>query len=339
MRITDKYTLESYITAKRNGVELAQLQAEGIVITMSAVAEIKTSMSCFIHYREGIKLLSDRLCPIQVVNGVHYPMGEFVVAAATPNESLGKKGWLVEAYDLDNIVKQTSVQSSYYKSGGTPYTEIVQELLLDCGINRAIIQPSSLALAESREWEIGTDYLTIINTLLKEINYNSLWFDRNGVARAEPYKEQGAGEFITYQPDAYSTLLQKATASTDAYTAYNVFTVVVSSPDLPPMVATAVNDSPVSPVSTVNRGRRICAPVEYLESIPDQSSLELYAKHLVMKSMQGYETVEFETLPVPEHWYDNSIILEGSAYKETGWEITLGYGGTYIHTAKKMVML
>lgn len=339
MKITDSYTISTAMNARRGGAEIAGLEADSISITMTADGEIKTAMSCFLSHRDGLNLLRDHLCPIQIINGQRFPMGEYVVATATPVNTLGRRGWQVEGYDLGLIVQQTAVQSGLFLPAGAGYVEEIQQLLIDCGITRAIVAPSPHRLPADREWDLGTDYLTIINMLLKEINYSSLWFDRDGIARIEPLKQQGVGTPIEYNPDQFSILRERAVGRTDAYTAYNVFTVVVSTPDLPPMMATGINDSPLSPVSTVNRGRRVCAPIRYLEAIPDQEALDTYVRQLVWESVQGYETVDFETLPIPEHWYNSTVILDGAAYRDTSWDITLGSGGSYTHTAKRMVLL
>ena len=63
------------------------------------------------------------------------------------------------------------------------------------------------------------------------------------------------------------------------------------------MVATAVNDSPFSPLSTVRRGRRICAPVVFLDGIADQEALEARARQLLSHSLYMTETVFYETEP------------------------------------------
>lgn len=339
MKITDSYTISTEMNARRDGAEITGLKADSISITMTAEGEIKTAMTCFLSLREDLNLLQDHLCPVQIINGERFPMGEYGVATITPVSELGRRGWQVDAYDLGLVVQQTTVQDSYFLPAGIEYVAAVQQLLIDCGISRAIAQPSPYLLPADREWDMGTDYLTIINTLLKEITYSSLWFDREGVARVEPVRQQGVGTHVQYNADQFSILRERVTGRTDAYTAYNVFTVVVSTPDQPPMMATGINDSPLSPISTVSRGCRVCAPIRYLEGIPNQTALDAYVKQLVWESMQGYETVEFETLPIPEQWYDSPIILEGVAYRSIGWQITLGPGGTYTHTARRRVML
>ncbi|MEG0854672.1 MAG: hypothetical protein RSF82_12405 [Angelakisella sp.] len=317
---------------------LKNTTANDVNISMQANAEIKTSMSCNLPFDPDINLLSDRLRPYQIINGTEYPMGEYVIATAPKHRNATSRRYDIEAYDLGHVVMQTRAETRLSFAAGTKYLDAVKQLLVTCGIDRLVATPTALTFAAAREdWEIGTSYLTIINVLLTEMGYNTLWFDRNGFARVEPKIREKTP--IIYMPDEYSVISPDTTTTTDIFDAYNVFTVVVSSPDIPPMVATAVNDSPLSPISTVNRGRRICAPVQYVDGIASQEQLNEYAENIRYASMQGTETISFSTLPIPTHQVEERVILESGIYDETGWDITLGFGGTYTHTAKKVVQL
>lgn len=322
----------------RGGVALKSISANDITISMQSNAEIKTSMSCSIRFDPDINLLSDHLRPYQIINAKEYPLGEFVIATAPEHKDATSRRYDIEAYDLGHVVSQNHTEFRLSFAAGSLYIDAVKLLLIVCGIDRVVTTPSALTFATVREdWEIGTSYLTIINALLAEMGYSTLWFDRNGFARVEPKGREKTP--IIYMPDEYSVIHDGTTTTTDIFDAYNVFMVVVSSPDVPPMVATAVNDSPLSPISTVNRGRRICAPVQYVDSIASQEQLNEYAESIRYASMQGTETISFSTLPIPIHQVGERVILESGIYDETGWEITLGFGGTYTHTAKKVVQL
>ncbi|MEG2088016.1 MAG: hypothetical protein RR022_07415 [Angelakisella sp.] len=312
--------------------------ASGISITMQSSAEIKTSMSCMLPFDPEINLLSDHLRPYQIVNGVTYPLGEFVVTTAEEQKDATSHSYTVEAYDLGQVVLQNHTDCRVCFAAGTSYMDAVKRMLVLCGIERTIAEPSDLTFSVTREdWEPGTSYLTIINALLGEMAYCTLWFDNNGFARLESTSTKRAP--IPYVADDYSILRDGTTKSTDAYDAYNVFTVVVSTPDAPPMVSTAVNDSPVSPISTVNKGRRICAPIQHLDGIASQRQLDDYAAAVKYASMQNIETITFETLAIPIHQVGEQVILDYQQYDETGWEITLGFGGRYTHTARKAVIV
>lgn len=87
----------------------------------------------------------------------------------------------------------------------------------------------------------------------------------------------------------------------DIYDAPNVFICTVSNPDLEePMTATAVNDNPMSALSTVRRRRRIPTVVQ-LDNIASQEELQRYAEHLAFESMLTSKTVTVTTLAEPGH--------------------------------------
>ena len=337
MKISNSYTITSGMELWRNGCYFCDLQAEEVTITMNAAAAIKTSLSCFVQGDRQLNLQGGRLRPWQAVNGQRFSMGEFIVSTPQWLDSWNRRGWQVEGYDQGVILEQATTTGRYYLPAGGGYLAAVQQILMDNGIRRATVPPTTATLPTDREWEPGVSWLSIVNTLLTEAGCQSLWFDREGVARLEPLALAGAAPNLRYAPDEYSILRDGITYTTDTFNAYNVFTVAVSSPDCPPMVAVAVNDSPASAISTVNLGRRVCAPVRYVEAVAGQQELADIAQGDMFKAMLGEETVTFETLPLPAHWYGDVVDLAGAAYRETGWDITLGFDGSYRHTAAREV--
>lgn len=341
MRINGAYTVSARLEAWRGGALYRVLRADQISIRMSGDAEIKVTLSCRIDYDGSLDLLSDRLRPYQIINGEAWPMGEFIVSTASEVERDGGHWWEVEAYDQTLLLRQATTIGALRFAAGTTYLDAAKSLLADVGIGRVIASPSSLTIAEDLEdWEIGTSYLSIINDLLSAIGYRSIWFDRNGAARLSPAPAAVVKNLThSYAAGEWSTLANGVTRQTDAYAAYNVFTAVYSPTDGEPMVATAVNSNPLSPLSTVRRGRRICAPVEVVDDISSQEALQAYADAMLSDAMMAVETVEFETAPVPSHWIGEVVALSGQIYAETGWEITLGAGGSYTHTAQRSVAI
>ncbi len=333
------YTVSVRLEAWRSGVFFQTLRAEEIEIKMSQDAQIKTSLRCRIDYDPALELLGDRLRPYQIIDGVEYPMGEFIISTTTETVEKGGRGWQVEAYDPALLLRQATTATALRFAAGTAYLDAVRSLLAECGIARVIDQPSALIIETDREdWEIGTPYLSVANELLSAINYAPLWFDRGGAARLQKEKAAVAENLTqSYLPGECSILADGITRETDAYTAYNVFTAVYSAPDAAPMVAVSVNDSPLSPISTVRRGRRICAPAEFVDEIASQQELQAYADRLKAASLLAVETVEFETAPIPTHWVGEIVAIAGNLYRETGWTLRLGAGGSYTHTAKREV--
>ena len=253
------------INVLRGGAEFKQLSwaadaAPNVYVRKDS--EIKGSLSAEVYPDADVDLLSDELQPVLVINGAETPLGVF--QATTVEEIMDEYGrrLRIEAYDRCWRVQQSRTEGLYHIAANTPYLTAVQQLLTAASIKLVLAVPSSAVLVTDREdWDTGTDYLTICNQLLEEINYNPIWFDGRGICHLEPYKAPTGGRI----DHAYSsTDLQLApitddhTQEIDLFDAPNVFVRICSNPDRgAPLTATAVNDSPTSSTSTFRRGLRI----------------------------------------------------------------------------------
>ena len=198
---------------------------------------------------------------------------------------------------------------------------------------------------ERREdWDVGTSYLKIVNELLKEINYNPLWFDASGAAILEPASVPTAAN-IEHTLDASnvrSLLLPSLTRETDVYSSPNVWVCVCSNADKSgPMTATAENTNPQSPLSIPRRGRRIVRVVR-VNNIASQAELQAYADRLRNESMIGGETVVVKTALLPGYGVLDVVGLHfgelNAVCLEQSFEMQLQPGGVMTHTLKKVVV-
>ena len=201
-------------------------------------------------------------------------------------------------------------------------------------------------LATDREdWDTGTDFLTICNQLLEEINYNPVWFDGRGICHLEPYKAPTGGRI----DHAYSsTDLQLApitddhTQEVDLFDAPNVFVRICSNPDRgAPLTATAVNDSPTSSTSTFRRGLRI-VDVAKVNNVASQDELQELVNRLRNESMYATKTITFYTLATGGHGVGDIVSIDdpdiGGIWEETEWSLTMAVGELMQHTARRVVI-
>ena len=86
MRADGRYEIAARLFAVRNGAVLKELNADEMKVTCSAEAEMKRSFSCRIRYDAEVDLLTDRLRPVQVIDGREYPLGEFLAATVSMTE-------------------------------------------------------------------------------------------------------------------------------------------------------------------------------------------------------------------------------------------------------------
>lgn len=329
----------------RNGVAVGQLLTRSAPTILSrANAEIKMSLRGTFLQSDQIDYLTDRLRPYLIIDGKEWPVGEYVIGTVTDITDGIAESVEIEAYDQCLILQQSAVENRYHIASGERYTDVLQSILAGDGITRVICEPSMEVFQTDREdWEIGTNHLTIVNELLSEINYGSIWFDQDGVARLQR-KRQPMADNITqsYKADEHSIIASDTMSQMDIFTAPNVFVAMVVSADYPePMYATAVNDSPSSALSTIRRGRRIVAPVIRLDNIASQEALQEYVDNVRTQSMMGTQTVTFYTALNPAHAIGDIVALDNSSipgiYQEIEWSMTLEAGSRMLHRAKRVM--
>lgn len=341
----NKTTISYRFDVLRGGVFYKTLRAElsGDVMC-SADAIVKRSVSCSLYIPDDVDFLTDELRVLLIKDGEEYPLGIFEVTTQTRNVmDDGRAVYSIEGYDRAYLVdrKKLERRSEGHISAGTKYTDAIESLLISAGIRTSLITPSELELATDREdWDIGTSHLTIINQLLDEINYSSLWFDSNGYARSEQYQsaETKPVEFY-YSAGRGSIIIQAHSLGNDYFDSYNVFTVGVSRVgEDQPIYVTAVNSDISSKISTVYRGR-IAAPVVMLADVADEETAQVYADNLVLKSRISHETASVQTEVEGGHEVGSVVgvfipQLSGK-FEETAWTIPLTGDPLMSHTIRR----
>ncbi len=340
-----KRTLDIKFEALRNGAFYKDIYPVSVpTLRMDETGEIKTSLSGEFIRDDVLDWLTDRIRPVLLLNGQRHELGVYLPATVIPAKSESRESVSIEAYDLCWQVRDTKAENSVYFAAGTNYLDAVKQLLTIAGITLVQAVPNTAVLTEAREgWDIGESYLTIINELLSEINYNPLWFSPQGIAILEPASIPSA-EKIDHTLDSSnvaSLLRPQLQQETDIYSAPNVFICVVSNPDKDgPMVAVAENTNPQSPLSIMRRGRRI-AQTYRLNNIASQEELEAYAARLRNESMFTGEIISVETALLPGYGVGDVTALHfgeiNSICIERAWEMELQTGGTMRHTLERVV--
>ncbi len=308
-------------------------------------AEVKLSLSGeFVLNIQNPNWLKARIKPYLIIGGKESSLGEYLISQADDcTDKKGVKFWQIKGMDLGRIPQRSRTEKRVLFQAGQRYTDIVQSILLELGISRIIAIQSDATLKNDRtDWEIGTSWIKIINSLLAEINYQSLWFDTEGNARIQPHRQvDGTVIDHRYESGELSQIKPQVDISSDIYKAYNVFTAMVSSPEYEePMIAVSVNDIPTSRISTVNIGR-VQAPIEKLDDIANQEELQKYVDNLRFQSMCSTETISFRTA-LNQHQVRDIVSIHhpqaSGIYQETQWKMTLSFDGEMTHTAQRVVI-
>ncbi len=341
-------TSETYF---RYAVRYEVLRGGGVYAELSPIdtpeisyvssSALKMSMRGTFRYpEEDLNFVSDRLRIVAVINGTEYPCGTFVVTGVTESHSATDDAVELEAYSILYLAQRKKTESRLHLSAGTNYITAVSSLLIGAGITGIVSSATGLTLASDREdWEIGTPYITIINDLLDEINYNSAWVDLEGRVNLTPYAAPSAANIAhTYTAGEYSLITDTWKRTDDVYSKCNVFLCICGNPDLTPMSATAVNDDPNCRYSTVHIGRVLY--VETVDNVPNQAALTARANNLLAKSLLSEETVEFETQFMPTHTAFETVALDNGRmsgiYAETEWRMPLDPRNAMVHKAKRV---
>lgn len=222
------------------------------------------------------------------------------------------------------------------------YTGVVEHLLIESNLPRKITA-SSAAIPVPKEWEAGTNKLTIINELLAAVNYESLAFDEDGFAVAKPYvSPQNRPAEIDYRDDELSVMYPDMTQELDLFSIPNRWILTVSDPDRENITVTITNNDPASPTSTVRRGRTITS-FEQGQDADSEATMIAKAARVAFEASQVFEAIDFSTGIMPIH-SGNDVYTLGfdplnlnAQYSEVQWDMDLSAGSKMTHRARRVI--
>ena len=315
-------------------------------LRMDSGGEIKMSLSGdFFDPGDRVDWLTDEIRPDLIIDGTPHPLGIYLPASVRRSENETTQVLHIECYDRGWKVRDNYLEALLHLDAGNNYVNTVNQLLAACGISLIAQTTTEAELTEAREdWGIGTSYLSIVNDLLGEINYNPLWFDADGVAILEPASVPTAEniEHTLDDTDIHSLLLPAISRELDIYSAPNVIICLCSNADKNgPMVATSENTNPQSPLSISRRGRRI-AKVVQVDNIASQDELQAYADRLRNETMITGETIILKTGLLPGYGVNDIVAVRyGDLFAvciERAWTMDLAPGGIMTHELEKVVI-
>ena len=317
------------------------------IIDCNADAELKASMSGVFLDDPDINWLTDELQPIQIIDEIEYPVGIFAIGTYSKStDENGVASVSVEAYDRALYLRQMKTQSILHISAGTNYMQAIEQLLVEAGVILYLAEPTEEVLLTDREdWNIGTSYLKIINTLLSEINYGQIWFNKKGFAILRPKKIPSIHEIDHKysQFDRVNVLHRPIAVETDSFDAPNLFVVICNNPDLEePLVSRAENDNPFSSLSTFTRGRKIVQVIN-VDNIASQDALDEYTQKVCGMSMLRSEVVSISTCNLPGHEIYDTVAIDHpdvqGLFQEVGWRLVLAQGQTMEHKIRRSILI
>lgn len=305
--------------------------------------DVPMSLSGQFIPNDQVNWLSDRIRPEIIIDGTSTPLGIFLPATVNINDDDNRRTLEIEAYDQCWLLQDWKTEKMIYAGGR--YLTAVQRLLTEAGIGLVAATPNTLSIQNAKAgWEIGTPYLTIINELLAEINYKSIWFNSEGVAILEPATIPDAQhiQHVLDATDPDCLILPGISRSTDVYAAPNVIIVVCEAPEKTgePLVSKVENINPDSPLSIQARGRRI-VKYEKIKGIANQEELDAYANRSLSMTMLSGEVAVLQTALMPGWGVGDVTAVNYGDFQaicvEHSWEMELKVGGAMRHTLERIV--
>ncbi len=277
---------------------------------------------------------SSRLEVSMFVRGESYPIGRYVPAAQS--RTIRTRGTLssVTFYDEGVIVDQ-ELDTSF-----GPQLPFVVESVPSL-INRLLtplpikFHVASSPYTSSGAWSVGTRRGQAVETLARDGDYLSPWFDHTSTMRFIRSFDP-ATELATFDLDAGNRVFRdRIIESDDLTTAPNRFVVVGNGAGA---VGTdteivGVADVPASaPHSIINRGFIIPASITLQIDTSDQAGA--VARNLALRNTV-VEQVELLTPPDPRHDSYDVLRWRGHHWLETAWSLTLAEGQPMQHVAQR----
>ena len=347
IRLESVNSVRYRFTVWHNGAPLCELEPYGTgQLVHDGGAELQDSIQqTFLDYRSlGVDFVGDILRVECEMNGASFPLGRYCVTTERPSMSGGAAVMEVEGYSLLWILTQCKIETIRTWTAGTLYTEVIGGLLVEAGLTDYALEASEAVLATDRaDWDIGSEFIEIINDLLAEINYNPLYVDFGGTVRATKYRAPTlSGVTHTYTAGEGSVIRADYDSELDRFGVANVFVAICDNPELEEaMRAEAVNSDPASPYSTVNLGRRV-PRIERVDNTPDLATLQDTADRMLSESLETTERIEIVTAPQPDHTANETLLVEvgelAGVYRETGFEFELSPGGQMKHKAVRVIV-
>jgi hypothetical protein len=289
-----------------------------------------------------ITVTTTHIVPSQYID---FPLGVFLLATPKRMDEENAVKREIEAYDGLLILIDDKLQSTYTITAGTNYKQAIIDLLATAGITQYIIEDTTKTLPITMAFDPGTSKLSVINSLINQINFTPIRVDVYGNFVTNSYiAPSSRGIEYTYSDDSMSVTYKGMTESLDLFHIPNNWVVVATNAETAPLKSVYTNSNASSITSTVSRGRTITDYRE-IDNIADQQSLDSYTLRIANEASQIYGYLEFDTAIMPMHDYQDLLNIVYSKlgindkYIETEWSFDLETGAKMHHVVRKVVTI
>lgn len=276
---------------------------------------------------QDINVSQDRIRVWWEVAGLDpWALGVYVISAPSTQYQSQGSGRELSLIDKLTVVKDDLLLETLQLPAGTNVIEAAVQQINAAGETRVASTPSDKVLTNTMTWNPGESRLSVVNDLLTSAGYWSLWTDRMGQFRLEPYispKDRSAVySFVESETSIHSPEWEY---ELDLWEATNTV-VLVSQADDDDNVwyASSVDDNPDSPTSTVSMGRVLNPIVEENVEASSQLDLQQQANRKLINNSNVVGKISVDHRPIPL-WYNEAVdfVSQGMSVKATVTEMSL----------------
>lgn len=264
-------------------------------------------------------------------NSSHIPL--FTGLATSPGRSIN--GTLVtntlECYSVLKIAQDILLPRGWYAPKGINGGDLIKDLLSVIPVDISIAE-NSPGLNSAIIAENGENHLSMADKILELMNWR-LTLDGYGNIYIHPYEKEPVAIFDSLNNDVLEPTLS---VTYDWYECPNIYRAVLDD-----SYAVARDDSPDSPLSTVNRGREV-----WLEDssayLNENETLAEYAERMLKLAQRVSTTISYDRRFDPNTYVSDVVRLNYPAQKISGdflitsQSITLGYNAK---TSEEVIMV
>lgn len=331
-----------YRLIKTNGATYDLQCVDSASIDYDSESALKQSATITITQTHNEVLnIKDKIQIIHVLNGIETPLGTFLMS--TPSKQLydTHKIYTIDCWSTLWLLGINKIDNRYLVPKGTQVVMEIRRIMevLKYPIN---ITDSTASTNVDIEFVVGTSYLTMINELLKVINYNSLYIDGEGVYTSTPYRDPQVRkpEIIYDEDNVDNIIIPLCTQDIDLFNIPNKFVRYVNNPTVQ-LRAIYENNNPQSITSTANAPLNV--DVEEVTDATDLQTLYDVCKRKCQEVNSTFSIVEIQTAINPIHGNENCIGLKlntiDSKFIEAQWSIDCSTGGLMNHILKEVVLI
>ena len=336
--MAETWRLELLDAHERYKADLGQVV--GGTLQWSAFRAVQGSGSVQLTRAVRIDPLNDRVRIVHSLDGRETPMGVWMLALDGSTTDGPVTQQELTLADKTHIPNRSTTGQWWNMWPGRVVTTWVQGLLWELGERAFAIEHATDTVASSMHWDHDATWLEIINDVLRSIGYGSLWADRFGHYRAEPYVEPGRRPVTaSYGSDARA--MRPSWEDRAPLDIPNVFAYFVpGDEETPGYWVHARNDNPDSPFSVPSRakypGRRYG---EIVQAEQGEASSREAAQAIANRRLAEVSQVTRRatiTHPVDDTWpgdvvHHGPLDLTGPIVSRT---VTLGIGAVVEDTIR-----